>query len=299
MACDSDQVCGIDSDRFFMMIPLRERRLWFTNGVYIRCVDCFVGFIRDDAFRFPGSSMTALGVAKLFLLVGVALVVWERRLTFGSRFDSPITVGTVLFGAGVGLTAPWPVVAGVAFPFAGKNLALIVVGQFCFLAATGFGIKAVYLRLLSDEAIDPFMRRRIAPLIAVAGVALIMCFVGSSLSLPRPVGRPSFASLDGWLAVSWLVYFGILAMLGLILSYGVARLRRDPRSLMLRILLLSLVPASLSAVLIGYALVSSGHVNLWMAAWLINYVAFFGIAIAFVMQWRRRLRNLLPAGESS
>ncbi len=238
--------------------------------------------------------MTALGVANIVLLVFVVWVVWERRLTFGSRFDSPITVGTVLFGAGVGLTSPWPVVAGVPFPFTGKYFALIVVGQFCFLAATAFGIKSVYVRLLSDEAMDPFMRRRIAPLIAVASVALVICFVASSLTLPRPVDQPSFGTLDGWLAASWLTYFGILAVLGLILSYGVARLRRDPRSVMHRALLLSLVPASLSAVVIGYALVSSGHVNVWIAMWLINYVAFFGTAIAFVTQWRRRVRDLLP-----
>ncbi len=86
------------------------------------------------------------------------------------------------------------------------------------------------------------MRRRIAPLIAVASVALVFCFVASSLTLATPVDRPSFASLDGWLALSWLVYFGILAVLGLILSYGIARLRRDPRSVMHRALLLHWCP---------------------------------------------------------
>jgi hypothetical protein len=240
--------------------------------------------------------MTAVGVASVLLLVCVVWVVWERRLTFGSRFDSPITIGTVLFGAGVGLTSPWPVVAGFPFPFTGRYFALVVIGQFCFLAATAFGIKAVYLRLLADEAMGPFMRRRIAPLIAAASVALVICFVASSLTLPRPVDRPVFGTLDRWLAASWLAYFGILAVLGLILSYGIARLRRDPRSVMHRILLMSIVPASLSAVVIGYALVSSGHVNVWIAAWLINYAAFFGTAIAFVMQWRRRVRALLPRG---
>jgi hypothetical protein len=238
--------------------------------------------------------MIAVGVANVFLLVCVVWVVWERRLTFGSRFDSPITIGTVLFGAGVGLTSPWPVVAGFPFPFTGKYFAVVVVGQFCFLAAIAFGIKAVYLRLLADEAMNRFFRRWIVPLIAVASVALVICFVASSLTLPRPVDQPSFGTLDRWLAASWLVYFGILAVLGLILSYGVARLRRDPRSVMLRILLLSMVPASLSAVVIGYALVSSGDVNVWIAAWLVNYAAFFGTAIAFVMQWRRRVRALLP-----
>ena len=253
-----------------------------------------VRYIGDEAVRFPGSAMTAVGVANIFLLVCVVWVVWERRLTFGSRFDSPITIGTVLFGAGVGLTSPWPVVAGFPFPFTGKYFALIVIGQFCLLAATVFGIKAVYLRLLADEALNRFFRRRIAPLTAVASVALMICFVASSLTLPRPVDRPAFGALDRWLAASWLVYFGILAVLGLILSYGVARLRKDPRSVMLRVLLLSMVPASLSALVIGYALVSSGDVNVWIVAWLINYVAFFGTAIAFVMQWRRRVRVLLP-----
>ena len=238
--------------------------------------------------------MTAVAAASFFLLVYVVGVVWERRLTFGSRFDSPITIGAALFGAGVGLTAPWPVVAGVQFPFTGMYLVLIVIGQFCFLAAIAFGIKAVYLRLLSDDAMHPFMRRRIAPLVAIASVALVICFVGSSLTLTRPVDRESFASVDDWLALSWLVYFGFLAVLGLILSYGIARLRRDPRSVMHRFLLLSLVPASLSAVVIGYALVSRGDVNVWIAMWLINYVAFFGTAIAFVLQWRRRVRDLLP-----
>lgn len=238
--------------------------------------------------------MTAVRIANVILLACVVWVVWERRLTFGSRFDSPITIGTVLFGAGVGLTSPWPVVAGIPFPFIGKYFVLIVIGQFCFLAATAFGIKSVYLRLLSDAAMDSFMRRRITPLVTVASAALVFCFIASSLTLTRPVDRPSFASVDGWLAASWLAYFGILAVLGLILSYGVARLRRDPRSVMLRILLLCLVPASLSAVVIGYALVSSGNVNVWVAAWLINYAAFFGTAIAFVMQWRRRVRALSP-----
>ena len=238
--------------------------------------------------------MTAVAAASFFLLVYVVGVVWERRLTFGSRFDSPITIGAALFGAGVGLTAPWPVVAGVQFPFTGMYLVLIVIGQFCFLAAIAFGIKAVYLRLLSDDAMHPFMRRRIAPLVAIASVALVICFVGSSLTLTRPVDRESFASVDDWLALSWLVYFGFLAVLGLILSYGIARLRRDPRSVMHRFLLLSLVPASLSAVVIGYALVSRGDVNVWVVAWLINYAAFIGTTLSFVLQWRHRVRALLP-----
>lgn len=238
------------------------------------------------------SAVTAVWLANFLLLAFVMWVVWERRLTFGSRFDSPITIGTVLFGAGVGLTSPWPVVAGVAFPFFGKYFVLIVVGQLCFLSATAFGIKSVYMRLLPDEAVEPFMRRRIAPLIAVAVAALVTAFIASSLTLSRPVDRPSFAALDGWLAASWITYFGILAALGLILSYGVAKLRRDPRSVMLRMLLASLVAASLSAVFIGYALVSSGHVNVWVVAWVINYAAFAGTAIAFVMQWRRRVREL-------
>jgi len=238
--------------------------------------------------------MTALLIADVIVLVCAVWVVWERRLSVGSRFDSPVTIGTVLFGAGVGLTSPWPVVAGVAFPFAGKYLLLVVLGQFCFLVATALGIKAVYLRLLPDEAVDPFMKRRIAPLIAGAVAALVICFIASSLTLNRPVDRPSFASLDGWLAVSWIAYFGILAVLGLILSFGVARLRSDPRSVMIRFLLLSMVPSSMSALVIGFALVSNGHVNVWIAAWLINYAAFFGIAITFVMQWRRRVQALLP-----
>ena len=239
--------------------------------------------------------MTAFGIANVFLLAYVVWVIWERRLTFGSHFDSPITIGAVLFGVGVGLTTPWPVVAGVQFPLTGMYLALIVIGQFCFMAAISFGIKAVYMRLLPDEAMHPFIRRRIAPLVAVGSVALVICFVGSwPLTVTGPVDHQTFGSLDGWLAVSWLVYFGILAVLGLILSYGVAKLRRDPRSVMHRFLLLSLVPASLSALLIGYALVSEGDVNVWIAAWLINYAAFFGTTLSFVMQWRRRIRTLLP-----
>lgn len=238
--------------------------------------------------------MTAVATANFFLLVYVVWVLWERRLTFGSRFDSPITIGAALFGTGVALTAPWPVVAGVEFPFTGMYFVLIVIGQFCFLAAIAFGIKAVYMRLLSDEAMHPFIKRRIAPLVAVASVALVTCFVGSSLTLTRPVDRRSFASVDDWLAVSWLVYFGILAVLGLILSYGIARLRRDPRSVMHRFLLLSLVPASLSAVVIGYALVSRGDVNVWVVAWLINYAAFIGTTLSFVLQWRHRVRAFLP-----
>lgn len=263
---------------------------WLSGGlnVVVNWVACASGRV------VTMTAMTALAVANFFLLVYVVWVLWERRLTFGSRFDSPITIGAALFGAGVGLTAPWPVVADAHFPITGMYLALIVIGQFCFLAAIAFGIKAVYLRLLSDEAMHPFMRRRIAPLVAVAIVALAICFVGSSLTLTRPVDRQSFASVDAWLAVSWLVYFGILAVLGLILSYGIARLRRDPRSVMHRFLLLSLVPASLSAVVIGYALVSRGDVNVWVVAWLLNYAAFIGTTLSFVLQWRRRVRDLFP-----
>ena len=170
--------------------------------------------------------MTAFGIANVLLLAYVVWVIWERRFTFGSRFDSPITIGAVLFGVGVGLTTPWPVVAGVQFPLTGMYLALIVIGQFCFMAAISFGIKAVYMRLLPDEAMHPFIKRRIAPLVAVGSVALVICFVGSwPLTVTGPVDHQTFGSLDGWLAVSWLVYFGILAVLGLILSYGVAKLR--------------------------------------------------------------------------
>jgi hypothetical protein len=114
------------------------------------------------------------------------------------------------------------------------------------------------------------------------------------LTVTGPGDHETFGSLDGWLAVSWLVYFGFLALLGLILSFGVARLRRDPRSVMHRFLLLSLVPASLSAVVIGYALVSRGDVNVWVVAWLINYAAFIGTTLSFVLQWRRRVGALLP-----
>ena len=102
--------------------------------------------------------MIAVGVANIFLLVCVVWVVWERRLTFGSRFDSPITIGTVLFGAGVGLTSPWPVVAGFPFPFTGKYFALIVIGQFCFLAAIAFGIKAVFM--FQASALRPFIANK-------------------------------------------------------------------------------------------------------------------------------------------
>lgn len=235
--------------------------------------------------------MTALWVANLLLLVCVVWVIWERRLTIGSHFDSPITVGAALFGTGVALTSPWPVVYDLGFPIVGKFLMLIVVGQFCFLSATALAIKAVYLRLLPDAAVERFMRRRIAPLVAGAGATLVVCCVASSLTLTRWVDRTAFAPLDGWLAACWIAYFVALGALGLILAYGVSRLRADPRSAMLRILFGSVLIASLSAAVVGYAVVSRGSEVVWIVVWLVNYAAFWGLAVAFVVQWRRRLQT--------
>ena len=105
-----------------------------------------------------------------------------RRLSFGSRWDGPITVGVGLYGLAAALDSPWPAMPAASFPVTGTYYVLPALGHVCYLAGTAAGIRSVYIRLLLDEEIDAFMRTRITRVVGVAAVAMLGCLIASPVT---------------------------------------------------------------------------------------------------------------------
>ena len=223
-----------------------------------------------------------------------AWAVWERRVTFGSRIDSDATKSIALFGIGAALDSPWPEIAAASYPLTGRYYVLTMVGHLCYIIGAALVVKAIYLRLLPDDAIGPFMRKWIAPLVIGASAVMVISFAASGTTSRMPAAHLYLFGPDGWLTVYLIVHFSTTTLLGAIAGYGVYRLRPDPRAVMLNTLLAALMAAAVFGGLMGGWGVITGRIETpRLVGWLLTYTAFAVAMGASAVQWRHRVRALL------
>lgn len=236
--------------------------------------------------------MSALYLGNIVVVAVAGWAVWERRLTFGSRWDAPITVGIVLFGLGAVLDSPWPAAGAASLPLTGRYYLLMAAGHVCYLLGAAMGIKAAYQRLLSDEAIGPFLRERILAPIAATAVIMAVCIWVSPLSATMTVEHLYLAKPDGPMAVYWIAFLGGLAVLELISLYGASRLRCDPRSVMVNLLMASQAVGTLAIASIAVAVLTGHGAVARILVWPLAYAGIIGGSVAAVVSWRHRVRSM-------
>lgn len=231
--------------------------------------------------------------ANVAVVLVAAWAVWERRLTFRSRFDASISYGIVLFGIGAALDSPWPEVARASHPLTGKYYLLMTAGHICYLSGAALGIRAIYQRLLTDREIRSFMRYRISPLITIAAVVMLICMVASPITSTMPADHLYLVQPDGWLIGYWIAFLGTFFVLELISMYGANQLRADPRSGMATWLVLSQAVGSLAILAIGFGVLTGRDEIPRFLVWPFAYLGIVGGSIAAVVAWRHRAASLL------
>lgn len=242
--------------------------------------------------------MKIIAVANILAVVTAVWAVWECRLSFRSRWDAPKTSAIILFGLGAALDSPWPAVAAASHPLFGRYFFFTVIGHICYLAGSAFGIRFLYSRLLPDSEIGPFMRMRLAPVVVLSAVVMVVAFFSSPLTASITADYLYLVHPDEWLTVYWLTYYSALAVLLLVAIYGVNRLRTDPRSVMLNLLLAALALGVLSCVASGVGVATGQNGGIPLVAWPVAYVAIAAGSVAVALAWRHRVRQMVrPAGE--
>lgn len=235
--------------------------------------------------------MKILVLANVAVLLIAVWAVWECRASFRSRWDAPRTLALVFFGFGVALDSPWRAFSEVSM--AGRFYVLTLIGHICYLTAGALGNKFIYLRLLPDAAIGPFMRTRIVPMILVAATIMVVAFAVSPSTSVLTADQLYLVHADGWLTLYWLTYYAALTSLFLVGVYGVDRLRTDPRSVMLNLLLVSLVLAALSCIASAWGIVDGRNEQTRLVAWPVAYLAIGAGSVAVVYAWRHRVKLML------
>lgn len=238
--------------------------------------------------------MLILAVSYALAVLVAGWAVWVCRLSFQSPWNSPKAITLALFGLGAALDSPWRAFAAASFPLTGKYYVLTVIGHICYLGACVFGIKQIYLRLLSDEAIGPFMKKRMAPVISCAAIVMVVFFAASPATSSLTADYFYRVRPDGWLIVYWLVYYGTLTALLCVAMYGTHQLRRDPRSVMVDLLMVALALGALSSVVSAVGMVTGRNTGMPTLAWAAAYAGIAVGSAAAAFAWRRRMRNLLP-----
>jgi hypothetical protein len=72
-------------------------------------------------------------------------------------------------------------------------------------------------------------------------------------------------------------------------------LRRDPRAVLLNVMLAALTLAVVSGgVMLGWGVITGRIETARLVGWLLNYVAFAAAAVGSALQWRHRVRMLSP-----
>ena len=237
--------------------------------------------------------LSALRIAGPVVLLVCAWAVWERRVTFGSRFDFSATASLAFFGIGSALDSPWPQIAAASHPLIGKYYALNLIAHLCYLAGSALCVRAIYLRLMPDGAIGPFMRRRIAPLAIGAGAVMLCSFAASAATSTMSGDHLYLVTPDGWVKVYWLAHFGTATLLGVVAVYGVYLLRPDPRAVLLNVVMAALaVGAVMGGVVVGWGVITGRIETSRLVAWLLTYAAFAATAVVSAVQLHRRVQAL-------
>lgn len=231
--------------------------------------------------------MTVLNAANLVAVLAAAWSLWVRRHSFGSRWDTAITIGVSLYGLGSLLESAWPAMGAASYPLTGKYYLLPVLGNISYLAGTAVGLKSFYVRLLPDAEIGRFMRTWIAPVAAVAGAVMLLCALASpgtsAMSADFLYGVP----LDGWLRVYFATYFLSATVLLWAAVFGGWRLRVGANSdAVLPLMVIALVGSLACLAHLGATLTGHGVPALALAG---GYLATTVTALACGIYWRRRV----------
>jgi hypothetical protein len=238
--------------------------------------------------------MKILAIANIVAVLVAAWAAWELRLTtFRSRWDSPKTTALILFVLAAILDSPWRVMSEASFSYTGRFYFFTVIGHICYLAACASGLKYIYLRLLPDAAIGPFVRRRLVPAVFIASAIMVVAFTASPLTASLSADHLYLVHPDGWLKLYWLTFYGTLTSILLAAMYGLNRLRSDPRSVQLKLLLTSLGLGAMSAVVSGVGLLNGHGESVRLFAWPLTYAAIALGAVAVVLSWRHRVWTML------
>lgn len=238
--------------------------------------------------------MKILLITNIAAILVAAWAAWECRLTtFRSRWDSPKTTALLLFLVAAVLDSPWRAFSEASFALTGRYYFLTVLGHICYLTAAASGVKYIYLRLLPDAAIGPFVRRRMVPAIVVAVIVMVVSFSASPLTASLTTDHLYLIHPDGWLGLYWLAFYGTLLAMLATAMYGLNRLRTDPRSVMLNLLLTSLALGALSIVASAWGLLSGQNESMRLMAWPLTYAAIAVGSVAVVIAWRHRVWSML------
>lgn len=235
--------------------------------------------------------ITILVIANVLALLIAVWAVWECRFSFKSRWDAPRTMALVFFAFGVAVDSPWRVFSEVSF--AGRYYVLTVVGHICYLIAGALGNKFIYLRLLLDPAIGLFMRARIVPMVLIASTIMLVSFAASPSTSSVTADQLYLVRPDALLTVYWLTYYAMLIALFLMAMVGVNKLRTDPRSVMLNLLMASLALATVSSVASAWGILDGRNESTRLVAWPVAYAAISAGAVAVVVAWRHRVQSML------
>lgn len=84
------------------------------------------------------------------------------------------------------LDSAWPDFGAASLPLVGTAYLVTTLGHVCYVFGAAMGLKAVWLRSLSDDEIVPFMRTRIIPLVAAAALVMVACVLMSPLTSTMP-----------------------------------------------------------------------------------------------------------------
>lgn len=236
--------------------------------------------------------MTALQVSNALAVLFSAWAVWIRRLSFGSRWDRPLTIGIALYCVASALDTPWPVIAAASFPLTGKYYLLNTLGHICFLAGTAAGSKSVCLRLLPDEELDRLMKTRIVPLVGIAATVMLVCILTTPMTAGMPADYLYRVPLDGWLRVYFATFFLTMVAILWLTLFGGVRLSRQPPGPGPAWPLLVTASAGSLACLGFLGLILSGHSDLIATLWPVAYLSTTVASLTCAYSWRHRIAGL-------
>lgn len=236
--------------------------------------------------------MTFLYLSNALVLLIAPWALWVRRDTVHSRWDGPITAGVALFAIGAGLDSPWPTMAAASFPLTGKFYLLNCCGHICYLLGATRGLKAVALRLMSDHAIEGFMKTRVLPPVLLAAGVMVVCLLQSPRTADMSAANLYFVAPDGWLVAYWATYFLTMTGLNAVAMYGSFALRGSPRSPTHDLLVAATALGTLACWGFFVAIVTGQHRLIATVIWPGTQIAIIAGAIACALSWRHRRGEL-------
>lgn len=230
------------------------------------------------------------------VLLAAGWALWIRRDSIGSRWDAPMTAAIALFALGAALDSPWPAVGDASFALTGNFYVFAALGHISFLLGASLGLKTVCLRLMSDAAIESFMRWRVLPGVLAAGIVMLVCLTSSPAAFTARADSLYQVRPDGWLIVYWVAYFGTMTALNLVAMYGAIVLRRDADAIMVSPLAAATAVGTLACLGFFVAIVTGHGDGPHAVIWLGAYIAIIAGAVASAFSWRRRASALAGRG---